>query len=76
MGTFVGILLVVVAAATIVGVLWVVMREKQPHEEYYIPPATPPTSDSGDAPTTGEIIAETLGTEVPPTPVSEHKPLE
>ncbi|HLU11275.1 MAG TPA: hypothetical protein VK003_16500 [Oceanobacillus sp.] len=41
MSTFVGILLVVVAASTIVGVLYVVMREQHVHEEYYIPPQKP-----------------------------------
>ena len=41
MGTVVGILLIALAAATVVGVLYVVMREPQVHEEYYIPPPKP-----------------------------------
>jgi hypothetical protein len=45
MGTVVGLLLVVIAGATIIGVLWFVMREQHVHEEHYIPQAVPPTPD-------------------------------
>lgn len=39
MGGIVGILLVVIAAASVIGVMWIVMKEKHEHEEHYIPPA-------------------------------------
>ena len=45
MGTLVGVLLVVIAGATIIGVLWFVMREQHVHEEHYIPQVVPPTSE-------------------------------
>jgi hypothetical protein len=78
MGTLVGILLVVIAAATIVGVLWMVMREPHTHEEYYIPPARTNAEEAPGAPsTTGpasvrDMVAETAGSEIPPSPEAER----
>lgn len=70
MGTLVGILLVAVAGATVVGVLWVIMREPHVHEEYYIPPpkapetSAPSTTDHGAV---SEVVTETAASE-PPAP--------
>ena len=77
MGTLVGIILVVLAAATIIGVLWVVMQEKHTHEEYYIPPARLPDEAPGAPSTSGpasvrEIVAENAGAEIQPTPEVER----
>jgi hypothetical protein len=70
MGTLVGILLVAVAGATVVGVLWVIMREPHVHEEYYIPPPKAPTSETSAPSTTdhasvSEIVTETIAGEPP-----------
>jgi hypothetical protein len=76
MGTLVGILLIGIAAATVVTVLVVVMREPHVHEEYYIPTPKPPTSETRAPSATGpgsvnELVTETLGLEIQATPVSE-----
>jgi hypothetical protein len=49
MGTLVGILLVALAGSTIIGVLYVVMREQHVHEEYYIPPPKPTSTSNSVA---------------------------
>jgi len=59
MSSFVGILLVVVAAGTIVGVMWFVMREHHEHEEHYVPPAR-----SERRTETAEPIEQVTGAEV------------
>ncbi len=69
MGTLVGILLVVIAAATIIGVLWMVMREPHEQEEYYIPPAKSNASDAS----VREMVAENLGAEIEPTPLIDKE---
>jgi hypothetical protein len=66
MGGLVGILLVVIAGSTVIGVLWFVMREQHVHEEYYIPQAVPPTSERTNSASTGER------TEAPSIPQNER----
>lgn len=74
MGTIIGILLIAVAASTVVGVLYMVLREPQVHEEYYIPPPKSPTPEASAPPkTTAEAPApspndETTVIETPDTP--------
>lgn len=67
MFALVGILLVVLAGGTVIGVLWLVMQEKHTHEEHYIPQRTP----SQPVPM-NEVSAEVLGTEIQPTPTSDR----
>jgi hypothetical protein len=74
MGTLVGIILVVLAAGTIIGVLWVVMQEKHTPEEYYIPPAR---TDKAEAPASvRDMVAENAGTEMQPSPTIEREEQE
>ncbi len=58
MNNLVGILLIVIAASTMVPVVYLVMQEKHEHEEYYIPPQPglrPTRSTEPDAMMTAEI---------------------
>jgi hypothetical protein len=46
MGTFVGILLVTIAAVTVGVVLYMVMTEKHEHQEHFIPPTQTTREDT------------------------------
>lgn len=49
MSIMVGMIIVGVAALTIIGVMYLVMQEKHEHEEYYIPGQPAENPDSKDA---------------------------
>ncbi|MBE2268056.1 MAG: hypothetical protein IAE80_07465 [Anaerolinea sp.] len=49
MGNLVGIMLIVIAAASIIGVMYIVLQEKHEHEEHYIPPAPGEKSTESDS---------------------------
>ena len=72
MGGIVGLLLVVIAAISVVAVMYIVMKEKHDPEEYYIPPArseTPRTSGAMSETDKAEIV----GTEMTnPSPVADR----
>jgi hypothetical protein len=48
MSSLIGILLVLIAGGTIVSVLYLVMQEKHEHEEHFIPPETPASSNDDE----------------------------
>ena len=54
-------MLIGVAASTVVGVLYVVMREPHVHEEYYIPPPKPPTPAASAPKSASGAAVETAG---------------
>lgn len=72
MSAFVGILLILIAGGTIIGVLTFVMREQHEHEEHYIPTG-PKIVSSTDAPTINEISAEAVGTEFQPSATATRR---
>lgn len=54
---FVGLLIVLIALATVVTMFWAVLREPHRHEQHYIPPKplpVPPSDPSVDQPSTHE----------------------
>lgn len=61
MNSLVGILLVIIAAGTIIGVLAMVTREHHEPEEYYIPP--PPDAAPRSTIPDAMMTAEVTGTE-------------
>ncbi len=60
--SFIGLVLIIVAASTVIGVLYFVMKEPHTHEEYYVPPQPASQSDHHTSPD-AMMTAEITGTE-------------